>query len=251
MFKIIIFYIICDLSLSQNEWIPITAPPIPKVTETRPAIPDIPQNPNAPNNPIIPSTTSDMIYGAYGQLCRIRDNLICLTSTTSASNTQFMNCERDYSCCLCQEITCNDCIAFTAGNYGAYNVQSITINGRPSNIGGNTEIVLSGTESAMNSVITGTNIKDLVIAGNNAAKNAKITINNPMKNFRLFCTGLSSCEGLIIEIIIPPHEPGKYCAYNPFDIHSIDCSGSSSCKNMQLTINNKGCNPLIIDNLLC
>jgi hypothetical protein len=193
-----------------------------------------------------------MTYGAYNQLCGITPDAVCATPQSSAFATAgFVFCEADFSCCLCREIVCNECVSFLAGPSAVAGVQAIQINGRSPSNGGAASIICQGTESCQDSSMLATNIYQVIASGDMAMKNGKITITNPQEDFKLYCEGLGSCEGLDIEIIIPPPAAGTFCSYNPFRIGAIDCSDSAACKNMQLTIRNNGCNKVLIEKLTC
>eukprot|EP01084_Bolivina_argentea_P077216 140005_1 len=196
-------------------------------------------------------------YGAYGQICgKPQPSSQCQSSTSSAYDREgFMRCDRNYDCCLCTQVTCNNCNTFSAGISGIFGVQDVQINGRDPQTGG-ADISCLGVESCAQSKITGQYIKTVTASGAMAARNAQIIITDPVEFFQIDCSAMGGCEDLNIELIYSGPPPGYECNANiawlsPLYISSIHCSAQDSCKNMQLTVRNDACKRVIIQDLVC
>lgn len=133
-------------------------------------------------------------------------------------------------------------------------VQDINIVGRSEQNGGG-QIMCMGTEACANSVITGSNIKSIDADKAGSMRNAKVTLSSVVADFDMNCIGIGACEGLKLEINIPGPPPGFMCnpawSGNLIEWASISCYGQDSCRGMEITINNNGCNRIEIQQIEC
>lgn len=226
--------------------------------------------------PVTPSTTSTPVetqpqtppgkyFGFYGQLCPIPEpDAMCqpdAPSFGSAVTEQvagFAKCERNGDCCGCSSISCGNewtgCNTFSAGNYGVMGVEDITIIGRSEQNGGG-QIQCLGVEACANSVISGSNIKSIDADKAGSMRNARVTLSSVVADFDLNCIGIGSCEGMKLEINVAGPPPGFMCnpAFSGQTIEwaSLSCYGQDSCRNMEIIINNEGCNSIEIQQIEC
>jgi len=95
--------------------------------------------------------------------------------------------------------------------------------------------------------------------GYRSCQDAAMVITDPQPNFLVDCSGLSSCEGLVIDIRFSGPPPGYMCAvdWDPtltkdlFSISAIECENEAACKGMTLSITNEGCTSVVVQELLC
>eukprot|EP01084_Bolivina_argentea_P087662 158326_1 len=199
--------------------------------------------------------------GAFGQICDITtSSSVCVDPTidTAIVAGGNMQCEGEYDCCNCQSIQCGNeqgggCSRFSAGTQGAFGVGDITIFG--SNYHG-AIIDCFGYEGCSYTDIKATNVGMVRASNDMSLANAKIIIENPLPGFSLDCSGgIGGCAALNIELKISGPPPGYECNPN-IPIHliqfsQIKCGTQESCKDMQFTFINEGCNPVTIDSLDC
>eukprot|EP01083_Nonionella_stella_P299759 1019860_1 len=233
----------CQLSNSQG---------IPAV----PATPALPSFPGGAGNGIALAPPG-MVFGAYGQFCAgPAPDTECQSIRTALYSQEpgFTKCEKDYDCCLCSSITCGDanqgCVVFSAGNYGVFGGKSIDIEGRM--LGA--QINCIGVEACAESQMTGRNVKNVNSAGTMALKNAQISITRPVPGFSLDCVGHDSCDGLQLELVFEGPPPGYACDPSYVEtiwLNQISCIQTGSCKNLDVTIRNEGCNKVMIGKLEC
>jgi len=133
-------------------------------------------------------------------------------------------------------------------------VQSINVIGRSEQNGGG-QIQCLGIEACRDAVITGSNIKSIDADKAGSMKNAKVTLSSVVADFDLNCIGIGSCEGMKLEINIAGPPPGFMC--NPalrgslIEWASLSCYGQDSCRNMEIVVNNNGCNRIEIQQIEC
>jgi len=76
-----------------------------------------------------------------------------------------------------------------------------------------------------------------------------------LPGFKLDCSGMASCDGLTLEVVIPGPPAGYTC--NPeaptetLRIAGLECSGQESCRNAEINVINNGCDKVLIDDLKC
>jgi hypothetical protein len=229
---------------------------IPVVPATPPALPSLPGS--AGNNPNgISLAPPGMVFGAHGQFCAGPATDTDCQSIRSVLHSQqpgFTKCEKDYDCCLCSSVSCGDlsegCVVLSAGNYGVFGVKGIDILGR--NLGA--QINCIGVEACAESQMTGRNVKYIDGAGTMALKNAQISITRPVPGFGLACVGRDSCDGLQLELIFEGPPAGYACdpAYaETVWLNQISCVQPGSCRNLDVTVRNNGCNKVMIGKLEC
>eukprot|EP01084_Bolivina_argentea_P315190 546014_1 len=211
--------------------------------------------------PTIRPTPLGKQWGAYNQLCNIPSNsqYQCEYSTDMLKDTLgAINCMTPYDCCMCNTIECGlngePCTEIVIlGDYGIFGVQEIFLIGTKSDLVNPISIDCGGIGSCQNTIISAVNAGIIQCDGENACQNAHITIIDPINEFLLNCGGISSCEGLNIDIIIP-NTRGNMCnrrMQDIFYITKIACNDNRACKNMQITIENSGCDKVIIRDLEC
>jgi len=210
-------------------------------------------------------------YGSFGQSCpvpAITSDRQCLAigDILSADQSQ-VDCQRPGDCCLCQSIECGTsvdaagnvlpCSALRAGDYGVFGVQDISVFGGEINgvLGASIECV--GSEACGQSNIYADTIFGLICDVDRACAQANVVVDNPAPDFELDCNGPESCAGLQLEVNIGEAPPGGMMC-NPdtagttvVALEGIVCNSRDACKDMQLTINNIGCDKVVLDSIHC
>eukprot|EP01084_Bolivina_argentea_P177072 306289_1 len=255
------FYMHLSLSQNPQPFIPaVTSVPQRIITDPPILLTDPPIYPIVTTPPVVVPpvvvTQPAKTLGAYGQECKnpAVDTVCQNTQAIAASMNGNTKCEKDYDCCLCNSVQCGNfiqgCSMFSAGDHGVIGVKEINIQGKPSGA----YINCIGVEGCMAAEMVATNIKDIDASGLNAMKNAKITVTDPLPQFALNCIGRNGCDGAQIEVIIPGPPMGYACNPNAKEIvrfSKLSCVDFESCKNMDLTIRNNGCNTIEINMLEC
>jgi hypothetical protein len=171
----------------------------------------------------------------------------CQVVGQQLSNTEFIKCEKDYDCCLCGSVSCNECDIFNVGNSGLFGVQYVDIQGRDPEAGG-ALVGCKGVEACQNAVINGANIRGLDCSGSTGCKGASIRVYSPVEHFYLDCIGMGSCQDLSVELILPP---GYTTPAGKLPISRIACTGQASCENLSFKIINDANFPVQIENFDC
>eukprot|EP00486_Rosalina_sp_Unknown_P008990 CAMPEP_0201591826 /NCGR_PEP_ID=MMETSP0190_2-20130828/189882_1 /ASSEMBLY_ACC=CAM_ASM_000263 /TAXON_ID=37353 /ORGANISM="Rosalina sp." /LENGTH=964 /DNA_ID=CAMNT_0048050311 /DNA_START=306 /DNA_END=3200 /DNA_ORIENTATION=+ len=206
------------------------------------------------------------IYGAYMQncpeplgteQCQQIDEWVT-DQTGNAPVVGQVTCNAKADCCLCQGIQCgevggNSCTALVlSGEKAAYGVQDInvvvdTVAGTPATA------TCSGLESCKKAILRGNMIAAMRCTGRFGCQQSEIVINNPAPGFTLECGVTSACENSKITLnILPP--AGTTCdplVVNDLLLGAISCIGVNACRGMELTINNMGCDNVIIESIEC
>ena len=175
---------------------PVPAPPVvvpvnPAPIAPAPTVPAPPMFPHVPvpAPPSAPQVPAGFALGRFGQLCGVNANAVCQTQTDIASGAAtpgFVKCEGSYDCCLCAAVDCIDCIALTAGNSGMFGVKSVNVYGGTR---GGAQIICQGTESCAETIITGEKVGEVQVTGDMGLRNAHLTVNGIVSDFKLHCTG--------------------------------------------------------------
>eukprot|EP01083_Nonionella_stella_P000567 1607_1 len=214
-------------------------------------------------------STPDHYLGPHGQLCPLpQPDAICSNTSPTFGRDKaieqspgYTHCGRVGDCCGCASISCgNDsigCNTFLAGDFGAYGVENINIIGAyNSDIKqGGVDINCFGNEACAGSIIAAFNTSSIYAAKSGSMRNAKVSVFNPVDGFGLYCIGEGSCENSKFQLIIPGPPAGFMCnpdhATRTIIWDGIVCYGEHSCKNMDITINNMGCDDVIIGTVGC
>eukprot|EP01084_Bolivina_argentea_P025757 47898_1 len=196
------------------------------------------------------------VWGAYEQLCpeSVTKTGICRAAgdVVSASNVL---CLQPYDCCMCDVIECGfdgaACREIRVGAFGAMGVKDIRLAGSPTR--GEASLDCQGYESCKQTAIAADHVNMIDCDGNRACQNSSLRITDPKQDFSLECSGFRSCNGLEVEINLSGPPPGELCsgAKDIFHISKISCNDKYACEGLQITINNKGCDQVMIDNLEC
>jgi len=160
------------------------------------------------------------LFGAFDQLCEVTQTTMlskCTDITQSASDggSGHLFCNSfESDCCLCSSIECGfegrGCNQALFGKQSAFGVKDVSIRGAPRGLGA--MVMCHGEESCRESVIDGTNVDSVNCNGYESCKGAKMVITDPKPNFLLDCSGFSSCEDLEIEIRFSGPPAGFMCA---------------------------------------
>jgi len=227
--------------------VPVNPVPVPAPAPVVPLFPHVPP----PPPPTAPQPPAGSAFGAFGQLCKANPNAVCQTTTDIASGPStpgFVKCEMGYDCCMCQAVDCLNCIAFTAGDSGAFGVKAINIQGRSRGA----QIICQGLESCAETIVSGTKVGEIQVSGDMGLRNAIVTLNEVTNDFKLHCTGMSSCADTSIDIMIPAPAPGEFCNPAPLRIGAINCGGQEACSGMRLRISNQSpCKKVTVDSIAC
>jgi len=136
-------------------------------------------------------------------------------SATDGGNGQLFCNRFEGDCCLCSAIECGfegrGCNLAQFGNRGAYGVKDVSIRGAPAR-GMGAMVFCHGEESCRDSVIDGRHVDSVNCNGYRSCQGAKMVLTDPKPNFLLDCSGFSSCEDLEIEIVYSGPPPGFMCA---------------------------------------
>lgn len=168
-------------------------------------------------------------------------------------------CGDQADCCMCSTIECGfngqPCDAVRMGSFGAFGVRDIQIAGNAVWKSVGAAIDCHGIEGCRDAAIYGSDIQSISCEGRRACKDALISVIDPKINFVLDCIGRNSCNGLTIELNITGPPPGYKC--NPSLVGSIlpfsriSCKADGSCENLQIVVNNEGCEKLVVESLEC
>eukprot|EP01084_Bolivina_argentea_P085834 155144_1 len=207
------------------------------------------------------------IWGAYSQLCPASVisplNNMCTSTTDIALDTfGVLYCEETAGCCMCASIQCGFgttlCREVVFGDSAATFVGDIQIKGQTGPEGA--LVSCNGVEACLGATITGTNIAVIDCDAPRACQYAKIRVTNPTEHFVIECGGVSSCEGMEIELNFSGAPPGFRCTYinNPtyikpvFQLEGIECGAPSACNSIDITINNDvGCRAVHLELVEC
>merc|ERR1719491_1528017 len=212
-----------------------------------------------PTAPTMPQPPNGMVFGAFGQFCTAPNAattaMDCMATTAVKADAMgVVDCERPDDCCLCASIECglkgDECKYLQFGDSAAFGVQNIAILGG----GPNTLIDCWGRTSCAYSVITASEVGALHCIGQFACQNARISIKDPAPKFRIICGVTAACEGMHLELIYTKQSGGAVCdASNMQKLYlgGIECVGVGSCVGMSLTVNNMGCDRVIVESLEC
>jgi len=101
----------------------------------------------------------------------------------------------------------------------------------------------------------GSNILEITCGGINgeyACQDAAVWINEPMVGFNLECPVTGSCSGMEIVLNIPGS--GQQCdpaTAKDISLGGIECIDVASCNYLKYTINNHGCDRVLLESIEC
>lgn len=262
-------------------WVPIVPTPFPTPPVSGGGggflpVP-VPVNPVNPGNPAGPAPTmprlttpppSPFMPGAYGQMCpNSQYSAYAKCADTSAVATDGGNgrlyCNQfDADCCRCASIQCGagtfgaPCTEFYVGNSGALGVQDIVVAG---DVNDGAVVSCYGTQACMNARLTGSNIESVDCKGDESCSGATVLITDPYSEFRLYCSGVRSCQGLQIKVDFTGPPPGYMCAADAtpngvkdiLQLGTIECLNEDACSNMEFVLDNTGCYFVTLRKLQC
>eukprot|EP01083_Nonionella_stella_P130832 397172_1 len=206
--------------------------------------------------PLGPSPPPGFVWNVFNQLCpidvttsgRCRD-------VADIHHTDTIQCLLPYDCCMCAQIECGlqdlPCQGMTAGASGVAGVKDITIVGAAAGTGA--VIECQGADSCSNTDIIGTHVFSLDCDEDRACYNATIIITDPSPLFTLNCGGIESCRDLDIQInFSAPDTPcSATAAAKTFTLEKLSCASDMACENLHITINNAGCDTVVMDTFEC
>lgn len=191
--------------------------------------------------------------------------------TSRGQSTKLINdeieCGENYSCCLCSEILCTpNCDKFVAGGDSSAFGVMVTINGNKDD---SAKIECNGDHSCQDSEFMASYISELNCGGDHSCQRSKISINdgsveniicggdfacesaeiiisNPAEDFQIECKEPSSCDNIMVTIIIPRTS-------SVTEFKGFGCGGPSACQNAKFTIVNENMsgNNLNVEQLNC
>lgn len=174
------------------------------------------------------------------------------TSTSSVARSDsngFTNCENPSDCCLCSSIQCKpNCDRFVAGDHSAFGVKDVVVSG---SLADGATIDCRGDHACANTYMVTTNIVQIICSGRYSCQNAQIMVSNPIDGFYLNCGVTAACFGMQISLDLPYKGNCGRAGSKEIHIKNIECVGVGGCDNMLFTINNNGCDRVIIDNIEC
>eukprot|EP01083_Nonionella_stella_P065253 170801_1 len=205
-------------------------------------------------------TPDGFVWGAFDQLC---PNSVTMTGlcrdVTDIYFSDNIMCWQPYDCCMCAQIECGmrdvnaPCKRLTIGPSGVAGVKDITVMGSLMGPNAGAVIDCQGIESCHSSDIVGTHVRTVDCDGDRSCQDATITITDPTAAFVLDCGGIESCHNLQIDIYFSEEEGGcgDQSMMNTFRMDKITCANRRSCEGLQITVNNAGCDVVMIDTLEC
>mmetsp|Transcript_1709 Transcript_1709/g.2782 ORF Transcript_1709/g.2782 Transcript_1709/m.2782 type:complete len:667 (+) Transcript_1709:111-2111(+) len=204
-------------------------------------------------------------WGSWGQACPITNGPHeCEQSGEHVVHNTNGNvfCQRPGDCCMCQFVQCGTalgvepmgCTLFRAGDYGVYGVQQIAVIGDPNSATRGGSIECQGIAACAGANLFADSAVGLECNVDRSCAQAVMQIDNPADYFSIDCNGPQSCLGLSLTINIGIE--GQQCDASLADsvVHHLEglrCNSVESCKDMQITINNRGCNKVVLNNLEC
>eukprot|EP01083_Nonionella_stella_P032772 89671_1 len=201
-------------------------------------------------------------YGAFGQICpaavtgQVRCEIATDIASPATADKGLLDCGRANDCCLCGKIECGNaidpCHTVAIGTNSAFGVRAINILGDKAFGGANVECM--GTTSCAYTYIIGSGIGELACAAEYACYQAVMKITDPGPGFGIECLGKGACSGLQVELYIPPPANNAVCdpaAAKDVFLGGIECMGVDACLNLVFTINNKGCDNIILEAVHC
>lgn len=180
-----------------------------------------------------------------------------MTSVSDRESGRLYCTQYDAECCLCSAVSCGlgmfgtPCTEFMVGNKGVYGVGDIKVAGSLSD---GVMISCFGTESCALTNMMATNVRSIDCKGDRACEGATVKITDPFTEFKLYCSGKSSCNGLSIHIDFTGPPPGYMCApglNEQLQLGQIECLNEASCQNMHFTMDNTGCYQVMLRKLSC
>merc|ERR1719229_235918 len=219
--------------------VPVVVTPVPTTPfPTEPVTPS--PNTPAPTDPLV-TPPAGYLFGAFDQLCEATQSVMLskctdITQSTSDGGSGHLFCNSfESDCCLCNSIQCGfegrGCNQALFGKQSAFGVKDVAIRGAPRGLGA--MVMCHGEESCRESVIDGTNVDSVNCNGYRSCQGAKMVITDPKPNFLLDCSGFSSCEDLEIEIRFSGPPAGYMCAVDadPTLVKDIFSIGAIECEN--------------------
>jgi len=177
-----------------------------------------------------------------------------------------------YACCLCDDIYCGDaqtgmpCQSAKFGDRSVTGVHGIYIDGNPYRVPPSVAVLpngepntgavveCSGVEACKAAEIEAHFVSRVECSGDHSCQATKLVINDPVPEAQIICDGLLSCFHAEIEINVGA-VPAGGCkpSYLPQNVllGEIQFSGQQSGQDVHLTVNNLGCDKLIIKDVQC
>eukprot|EP01084_Bolivina_argentea_P148135 259052_1 len=216
-------------------------------------------NPHRPTEPAIttlPPPPSGFVRNVFNELCPIDVTTTGLCrDVADVLNSDAIQCAQPHDCCMCARIECGvgslPCSGMTAGTSGVAGVKDIMIIG--DTVTG-AAIECQGEGSCSNTRIIGRNVLSIDCEEHRACYNSVITITDPSPLFALNCGGVESCKDLSIEInFSAPDTPcdAATALAQTFTLEGLGCSNDRACDNLHITINNAGCDAVVLDTFEC
>lgn len=141
------------------------------------------------------------------------------------------------------------CDTIKFGTYAAYGVADIRIIGNAEQGKKGAIIYCQGVGSCLNTVIVADYVQTVSCHGTSACDGAVISINEPKSGFLLECSGIDSCNGLTIEIVMASNKASDCIGVLP--MQGIRCFDARSCEGMAIKLVNTGCNAVSIESVQC
>jgi hypothetical protein len=225
-----------------------------------------PQPQPQPPTPVLPVTAvpEGYVYGAHHQLCPLlatQQSTKCTSTADIAYNiaADSLFCDQYAECCMCSSIQCGKhgvpCNEISFGEFGAYGVRDIKVSGNPSPAEPGATIYCQGVESCRGTQIIADHVSALDCQGDKSCEGATVLITDPKPGFVLNCAGLGACSMLQIVIDFSAPPAGYMCravdVKDMFAIEGILCSNSAACEGLEITINNEGCDKVLMDTVQC
>eukprot|EP00485_Elphidium_margaritaceum_P012476 CAMPEP_0202688972 /NCGR_PEP_ID=MMETSP1385-20130828/4347_1 /ASSEMBLY_ACC=CAM_ASM_000861 /TAXON_ID=933848 /ORGANISM="Elphidium margaritaceum" /LENGTH=477 /DNA_ID=CAMNT_0049344043 /DNA_START=56 /DNA_END=1489 /DNA_ORIENTATION=- len=255
----------------NGQWFYLVPPPNPSPSPptTLPQFAPVQTTTNTPNAPQATTGTPapGQVYGVYGQFCPVVSGggplqcnlgLQTITSDLVSPNTAgSVTCSNTGDCCQCGTIQCGDplqaaspCLSFSMSG------DSSAYGVRDIQIYGNSsaQVQCGGQDSCRNARIVASDIRHLSCSGKHSCQDAEIVVNEPAVEMMIDCGVTSSCENLQLTLNFgsPASAASNVCT-DPalFEMGEIRCVGVNACRNMTLTVNNYDCKTVVFEMIEC
>mmetsp|Transcript_21341 Transcript_21341/g.34306 ORF Transcript_21341/g.34306 Transcript_21341/m.34306 type:complete len:825 (+) Transcript_21341:186-2660(+) len=227
---------------------PIVSPPVIPVASSTTAAPTT----STTTTPAPTVTTTLALqpgyqWGKFMQQCPVSTGSErCKSTSDKIEDSPTIECTEPADCCMCEKIVCGKppgnsdwCESLQFGGVmAALGVKDIQVYSEDDTGLGVAKVECAGEQSCKDTNIVGTGVMELGCRGERSCMNAVVEITDPAQQFMLDCSTTSSCEGLQLTLHVENKNAICNTPRDVWQLGTIRCFGADACKNAKIVVLN-------------